>query len=204
MARKPKQTDIEDAVDQSNGHAAPGKPGHNSQLTDDERRALTLHHKRAYEMADALVEKAKADRSAVAELAKHDLGKGVVAEIKEMIAFADTKKLKGALERTMRLARWLGLPIGAQPQMFEAVVDRTEEGKTAGMSGDECKPPQSLAHDAAQKWIQGWHDGQTVLMSAFKKKREPEATETPAPQPEAQPEPTNSAHDMDEPRVVQP
>lgn len=184
MARK-KQTDIEDNIDESKGYSAAAKPGHNSQLTDDERRALTLHHKRAYEMADALVEKAKNDRGAVAELAKHDLGKGVVAEIKEMIAFADTKKLKGALERTMRLARWMGLPVGAQPQMFEQPVDHAEEGKTAGMSGDECKPPQSLAHDAAQKWIQGWHDGQTILMSAFKKKREPDppadAAATPPP-----------------------
>lgn len=196
MGRK-KQRDIEDAIDETNGHTPPGKPGHNSQLTDDERRALTLHHKRAYEMADSLVEKAKADRSAVAELAKHDLGKGVVAEIKELIAFADTKKLKGAIERTMRLARWLGLPVGSQAQMFEVVIDHAEEGKTAGMSGDECKPPQSLAHDAAQKWIAGWHDGQTILASAFKKKRDDKAdAEQPAtaPQPEGQTEAATTAH----------
>lgn len=179
MGRRKQQTDIEDKIDESNGHAAPGKPGHNSQLTDDERRALTLHHKRAYEMADSIVEKAKADRSAVAELAKHDLGKGVVAEIKEMIAFADTKKLKGALERTMRLARWLGLPVGTQSQMFEAVTDHAEEGKTAGMSGDKCEPPQHLAQDATQKWISGWHEGQTILASAFKKKRDPKDDEKP-------------------------
>lgn len=188
MARK--QTDIENAIDESKGHAPNGKPGHNSQLTDDERRALTLHHKRAYEMADSLVEKAKADRSAVAELAKHDLGKGVVAEIKEMIAYADSKKLKGALERTMRIARWLGLPIGTQTSMFEAQVDHHEEGKTAGMSGDECKPPQSLAHDAAQKWIAGWHEGQTILASAFLKKKPKDeqapAAEPPAPQAETE------------------
>jgi hypothetical protein len=83
--------------------------GQNSGLTDEERRALTLHHKRAYETADALVEAAKADHG--------------------------------------------------------------EEGKTAGMAGDKCEPPSSLAHDASQKWIAGWHDGQTILMSAFKKKR---------------------------------
>jgi len=170
MGRK-KQTDIEDAIDESNGHAPAGKPGHNSQLTDDERRALTLHHKRAYEMADSLVEKAKADRSAVAELAKHDLGKGVVAEIKEMIANADPKKLKGTVERMLRLARWAGLPVGSQPVLFEAQTDHHEEGKTAGMSGDKCEPPQHLAQDAAQKWIAGWHEGQTILASAFLKKK---------------------------------
>jgi hypothetical protein len=76
------------------------------------------------------------------------------------------------LERAQRLARWAGLKIGSQPQLFEAAqVDHVEEGKTAGMSGDKCEPPKNLAHDATQKWIGGWHEGQTILASAFKKKR---------------------------------
>jgi hypothetical protein len=39
------------------------------------------------------------------------------------------------------------------------------------MSGATCEPPKGLAHDAAQHWIAGWHEGQSVLMAAFKKKR---------------------------------
>jgi hypothetical protein len=46
------------------------------------------------------------------------------------------------------------------------------------MAGDKCEPPSSLAHDASQKWIAGWHDGQTILMSAFKKKRPVDAPDT--------------------------
>jgi hypothetical protein len=154
-----------------NGTAEVG-PGHNSQLTDDEKRALTLHHKRAYEAADALVEKAKDDRSAIADLAKSDLGKGALADIKDMILADNPKKMKAVIERAQRLARWAGLKVGSQPALFEAAqVDHAEEGKTAGMSGATCEPPKNLAHDAAQKWIGGWHEGQTVLMSAFKKKR---------------------------------
>lgn len=151
--------------------AAPG-PGHNSALTDEEKRALTLHHKAKYEAADALVEKAKDDRTAIADLAKSDLGKGALADIKDMILAGDGKKMKAVLERAQRLARWAGLKVGSQPQLFEAAqVDHTEEGKTAGMSGATCEPPKSLAADAAQLWISGWHQGQTILMSAFKKKR---------------------------------
>ena len=151
--------------------AAPGA-GHNSTLTDDEKRALTLHHKRAYEAADALVEKAKADRTAIADLAKSDLGKGALADIKDMIIADSPKKMKAVLERAQKLARWAGLKVGSQPQLFEAAqVDHHEEGKTAGMSGATCEPPKNLAQDAAQHWIGGWHEGQTVLMSAFKKKR---------------------------------
>src|ERR1700681_550987 len=85
-------------------------PGHNSQLTDDEKRALTLHHKRAYEAADSLVEKAKADRTAIADLAKSDL------DIKDMIIADNPKKMKSLLERAQRLARCAGLKIGSQPQ----------------------------------------------------------------------------------------
>lgn len=158
-----------------------GQPGHNSVLTDEERRALTLHHKKLYEAADALVEKAKSDRTAVADLAKADLGKGALADIKDMILAANDKKMKAIVERTLRLARWAGLAVGTQTNLFEPVADPFEDGKTAGMQGDSCDPPKSLAVDAAQKWIAGWHDGQTVLASAFKKKREPVGTDTPDP-----------------------
>lgn len=177
MARK-KQVDLEDAIDESNGHAAPGKPGHNSQLTDDERRALTLHHKQLYEAADALVEKAKDDRKAVADLAKSDLGKGAVADIKALIEFADITKARGQIETAMRLARWCGMPVGTQSHMFEAPADRREDGKIAGMEGKACQPPQHLAQVEAQKWIEGWHEGQTILASAFKKKRVDVESET--------------------------
>lgn len=152
--------------------------GQNSTLTDEEKRALTLHHKTNYAAADALVEKAKADRTAIADLAKSDLGKGAVADIKDMILADNPKKMKTTVERFQRLARWAGLKVGSQPQLFEAVqVDHLEEGKTAGMSGATCEPPKNLAHDASQKWIAGWHEGQTVLMSAFKKKRPVDAPE---------------------------
>jgi len=153
-------------------------PGHNSQLTDDEKRALTLHHKRLYEAADALVEKAKSDRTAVADLAKSDLGKGALADIKDMILANNSKKMKAVLERAQRLARWAGLAVGSAPQLFEPIaVNHFEDGKTAGMEGQSCEPPKNIAVDASQNWIAGWHEGQTVLMSAFKKKRPVEAPE---------------------------
>ena len=157
------------AKDKANG-AGPGA-GHNSALTDDERRALTLHHKAKYEAADALVEKAKADRTAIADLAKSDLGKGALADIKDLILASTDKKMKALVERTMRLARLAGLKVGTQTNLFEPVVDYADQGKVAGMEGQVCQPPSTLSAEASQKWIGGWHDGQSVLMGAFKKKR---------------------------------
>lgn len=168
--RKKKQGDIEDAIEKVNGGA---KRGHNSSLTDDERRALTLHHKRLYEEADAKVELAKTGRKAVEDLAKSDLGKKVVADIKDMIAYADEAKLKGNLERALRLARWLGMPVGTQVNLFDAPVDdrAAQEGSTAGMAGADCKPPVHYSAESSQRWIAAWHEGQATLTAAFGKLR---------------------------------
>lgn len=163
-----------------NGAAANGK-GHNSQLSDDERRALTLHHKRLYEAADALVEKAKADRKAVTDLARADLGKSALGDIKDLIAATDEKTTKAKLERMLRIARWAGLPVGTQLAMFDFMPDdkAAEEGKTAGMAGDVCQPPAHWPASAHQRWIEAWHEGQAILASAFQKKREPATAEAP-------------------------
>lgn len=171
-----------------NGADDGAKIGHNSELTDEERRALTLHHMRLYEAADALVEKAKAERKAVADQAKADLGKGAIADIKDLVAATDEKKTKAAIERMLRIARWAGLPVGTQLAMFDFMPDdkAAEEGKTAGMQGLPCDPPRHWPPSAHQRWIAAWHDGQAVLASAFKKKRAPdESTESDEPAPPA-------------------
>lgn len=145
--------------------------GHNSQLTDDERRAMTFYHAKLYAAADALVEKAKADRTAVMDLATSDLGKGGKADIKDILLVDTPKKMKAVVERTLRLARWAGLPVGTQQNLFEPATNHFEDGKRAGMEGSPCEAPKSLAVDAAQTWIRGWGDGQAILSAAFKKKR---------------------------------
>ncbi len=170
----------------TNGQAANGI-GHNgdSKLTDDERRALTLHHKRLYEAADALVEAAKNERTQVGELAKADLGKGALGEIKDMIAFGDEKKLKAEVERKLRLARWMGLPVGMSVDLFADRQPAEErwaaEGKTAGMAGQTCTPPVHLPPSGHQVWIGAWHEGQAILASAFGKRKAdtPAATNPP-------------------------
>lgn len=147
--------------------------GHNSTLTDEEKRALTFHHAKAYEAADALVEKAKKDRASVVDLAKADLGKGAKADIIDLLTANTPDKMKAVLDRVQRLARWAGLAVGSQAQMFERTPDSFEDGKVAGMQGDTCEPPLSLPQESFQRWIAGWHDGQSILARAFAKKRTP-------------------------------
>src|SRR5215467_11760667 len=156
MPRKKKQADIEEAITKANGGST---IGHNSRLSDDERRALTLHHRRLYEAADALVEKAKSDRKAITDQAKANLGKGAMSDIKDMIACKDEKVAKGNIERALRLARWMGLPVGTQVSMFDAPVDdrAKNDGLTAGMEGKACEVPHHYAVTEHQAWIGGWH-----------------------------------------------
>lgn len=79
--------------------------------------------------------------------------------------------MKAMVERAMRLARLAGLKIGTQTNLFEPLVDREDQGRVSGMEGQECRAPDSLSVEEQQKWIAGWHDGQSTLMAAFKKKR---------------------------------
>jgi ribosome modulation factor len=168
MGRKKNQTDIEDTISTATGGNG---VGHNSKLTDDERRALTLHHLGLYVAADALVERAKTDRKAIADQARADLGKGVMSDIRDMIVAKDEKTAKGNIERALRVARWMGLPVGTQVSMFDLPVDdrAKSDGTTAGMEGKICDPPRHFAVAQHQDWIAGWHEGQQILAGAFKK-----------------------------------
>lgn len=157
--------------------AATPAPGHNApaELTDDEKRALLFQHKRKYETALADKRAADAEFKNVCKKAKAECGWAAVDEIKDAIAFEapNGQQLFAAeVERKQRIARWLGLPVGAQVEFN--FTDRTpvddrafDAGKVAGMEGKDCKPPASC--HAPEKWTAGWHDGQAVLMSAFTK-----------------------------------
>jgi hypothetical protein len=154
------------------------EPGHNGgppELTDDERRALLFQHKRNYEAALADKKAADANFKNACKRAKAECGKDAVDDIKDAIAFEapNGQQLFAAeVERKQRIARWLGLPVGAQVEFN--FIDRTpvddrafDAGKVAGMEGKDCKPPASV--HAPEKWTEGWHAGQAVLMSAFTK-----------------------------------
>lgn len=186
MARKKKQKDIEEAIAESQ---APATNGHNKpELTDDERRALLLQHKTHYEESLAAKKAADAAFKNTCKRAKAECGKDAVLEIKDAIALTEPGgqiALEAEVARKHRIARWMGLPIGAEPVLFE-VVDRRpsvdiayDQGKSGGMQGVTCVPPYDTSVPQYQRWIEGWHDGQDILGSAFAKvKTAPVPSET--------------------------
>lgn len=159
----------------------------NSELTDDEKRALLYHHKEEYE--DALSSKKAADAhfKNVCKLAKVECGKNAVADIKDLIALDEPEgeeALRQEIERKIRIARWAASPLGTQFQFFEtggpAVDLAFEEGKSAGFRGDDMSPPHDPSVPQYQRWIEGWQAAQEVLASGFrdKLKEDVEAPET--------------------------
>lgn len=151
----------------------------NEPLTDDELHALTLQHKKKYESALAKKKAADADLKSVCKVLKADLGDFGLKDIKDMIAAEEDgfdEKFQAELERKARLARWLGIDLGTQADLFDfgavkpGLAERAyEDGKRAGMAGEVCAPPFDGGGEAHQKFVEGWHAGQAVLAGQIKK-----------------------------------
>lgn len=149
-------------------------------LSDDELHALTLQHKRKYEAALAAKKKAAAEFLNCTKLIKAELGDTGLADIKDMIA-ADgegfEEKLQAELERKARLARWLGLELGVQADLFQESAPTSQhergyaDGKRAGLAGEVCKPPYGAGTDGYDGYMKGWHEG-TAVRSTMAREQE--------------------------------
>lgn len=166
MGRKKKQTDIEDAIKEA--------PRKNSELTEDERRALHFRHCAEYERA--LGEKKKADAGL------KNVGKRIkaendsVAKCKQTIQARSPQgeaELRAEIEQTAEVLRWSGVQVGETAEMFAdrrpANETATEHGKIAGMKGERAEPPHDPGTLAHKAWMEGWHAGQEILMASFEK-----------------------------------
>lgn len=183
--RKGKQS----GKDQSAAENATAKAGHNKpELSDEEQRALLLQHKGHYQRALQAKKDADAAFKNICKKAKAECGKDAVSDIKDAIQFetdAGKAEFQAELARKHKVARWMSLPVGAEPRFFDdfdgrpAVDVAYDHGKAAGMAGEIAKPPHDPSVPQYQRWLEGWHDGQEILASAFGKlKTEPVKSET--------------------------
>lgn len=174
--KKDKVPSADGDVDQEHN----GKPS-KAPLTDEQLQSLTAHHTKAYVKALAEKKKTDAEFKNICKLAKAE---GVsVADIKDTIALETEEgreELRAEIERKHRVARWAGLPVGAQPSFFEE--DRTPsidkaraDGKRAGLKGESANPPRQMGHEQTEHWMVGWHEGQKVLAERIKQSGDAEA-----------------------------
>jgi len=164
------------------GGPLPHQSGHNSELNDDEKAAEFFRFKKKWSAA-------KSALSAVEEEAKTALGKYAIRDFRTAIALETPEgeeRIKERIEAQLRVARWNGLALGSQAEMFgddrTPAVDRAfAEGKRDGLAGDPCKPAYAPETEQYREYMRGFHDGQAVLAKGIKKTEAQVETTTEAP-----------------------
>lgn len=152
-----------------------GKPN-NAPLTDEQLQSLFFEHKRAYEKSLTAFKAAQADLKNTGKLIKAEGGS--VAEVKIAIALESdggNEKMQQRIERELRVAKWMGAPVGTQFSLLDedrtpSIDKATDDGKRAGLKGENCTPPNHMGDQQQQAWIDGWHAGQKVLADRIAQK----------------------------------
>lgn len=155
--------------------AATSAPTAGNELTDDQLQALFFQHKKKYETVLAAKKEADAAFKNACKLAKSELGDDAVLSIKDAIGFETEKgeaTIKASIERQLRVARWMAVPLGSQSDFFNDFTDRTPavdraraEGKKAGLEGVTMKPPYATTLPQYDQWVEGWHEGQKAIFA---------------------------------------
>lgn len=165
---------------------APNGIGHNTnlELSEAEKRALLVNGltqiEGLVEQKDAIVSQIRTSRK---RLVAHGFGPKVIDFALRLRKDEDDKMIEQRRSE-IEVARFLGHPIGTQPELPFNMEDRTPgvdkakaEGELAGASGVTCSAPYAVGSPMEQAWLNGWHDGQATITSAFKKLEAKEAAE---------------------------
>ena len=145
-------------------------------VNDDAKRELFLHHREGWnawrakqkaieKIGDDLKKSLKADGFLVKEFTIAD----------ELLTQRGEIKIKGEVTTRLRVARWLGHPMGNQLDLFaetsNAAADPFELGKQASMENQARKVPPQYAEfsDAYELWMKGYSEHQTTLAAKFKR-----------------------------------
>lgn len=146
------------------------------QLSDQQRQTLLFQHKRKIAPLITAKSTATSNLTKAFELAKKE---GITKKEIELAIRLDTdegaEKVKAEVERTMRVARWVGSKIGMQLDLFPkqpAAVTNFEDGKRAALDDQPARPPGHLSQTATQQWLEGHAAGRAQLnetrLSSFK------------------------------------
>lgn len=149
--------------------------GHNSGLTDDEKRALFLKDKAALTDHKKRLAAVVADIRNVKKRIKAD---GFTVLQVEQAIEAETAegeaKIKTKTAETLQAMRWIGVSWGdqldlfGQPDRTPAVDTAKDAGKMASMQNQPRNPPHSPETPQYAAWMDGYNGHQATLASGFK------------------------------------
>lgn len=133
-------------------------------LNDDQLQTLFFQHKKKLK---ALIASQKIAATAVKEAYALAKAEGVSKKEIEIALGFETedgeKRAAADAERIYRVARWMGVAIGTQADLFEGAAKHHEAGKRAAMSDEPRKPPTNLSNKDSQAWMEGFNEGLTAL-----------------------------------------
>ena len=147
------------------------QPGHNSgSMTNDQRQALALMHRRIYRAKMAVKKEADAAVRNACKVLKADLGENGLLQIKTMIAMETPEgeaKIRAEMQAKSEAVSWSSTPDG-QFDMFPAKAPTGEtqafmKGKIAGMDDEALNNPFGAGTSDAEDYARGWHLGKSVM-----------------------------------------
>lgn len=169
MARKAKADQTNGAAHEGHQTEAPGIGHNGGELSEDQKIARFFSYKKRWEAAKLTLKNLE-------EEIKTRIGKHGVRDIRTAVQLDDPdgeERIKERIEAQMRIARWMGLPVGEQEDLFPA--DRTPavdaalaRGKRDGLSGNPYKPECDPSVPQYAAYTNGFNEGQSVLAQGFK------------------------------------
>lgn len=151
--------------------------------TDEQNRALFLHHLPKVSSLKEAVAKATASLRNAYKTAKADGFLKSDFDIAFDIQQADgEKKRKALIARNLQIAKWLGCDLGAQLDMFESATvtgvpaeDRAyEQGKTDSLLGKTANPSYDPSLPQHARYMEGYHAATEARVNAGITKLHPE------------------------------
>lgn len=139
------------------------------QLSDQQQQNLLLAHRRKLKPLLEAEKQAKAAVTKAYELAKKE---GVPKYELKLAIFYDTpegeEKQKRQIDSDVKVARWLGLSLGSQLDMFgtdkrKPAEKYYEDGRIAALDDQPRKPPSHIAQTMTVHWFEGYDVGRKAM-----------------------------------------
>lgn len=142
--------------------------GHNSNLTEAERKALFFHHLRKRMAHNANLAEVNAAKKADGKLAQAD--NIVLGDLDYAIKAINADDKATVTDRFLahgEVLSWLNLTPGFQSDLLRdraPAIERIEgDGELAGLAGKDPESPYDDGSDEDQAWLRGWHKGQQIM-----------------------------------------
>lgn len=155
------------------------KIGDNSQLTEDDKKALWFHHLRIRIADNAKVAEAQAAKKANGKTAQaDDIVLGDLDFAIKAISADDKATVTDRFVDQGKVLSWLNIIPGFQSDLLRdraPALERIEgEGELAGLAGKDPESGYDKGSDEDTAWLRGWDKGQKFmrdnLQAAMEKK----------------------------------